>query len=135
MIRRNVLALICIVAAWATPSDRAAAEPFPGPVEATVLGVLDGDTFLAEALRIRGIDAPEKRARCAREQAAAARARDALQGMIGDGPVFLTNIASAKYYGRVLADVSTPEGGAVATRMLGGAFVRQYAGGLRESWC
>ena len=85
-----------------------AAKLFHGPVEATVLEVLDGDTFLAEALvwpghavrvnvRIRGIDAPEMKARCRAERAAAERARDALAVLFGDGPVAMSIIAGAKY--------------------------------------
>jgi hypothetical protein len=72
------------------------AETFAGPVEARVISVLDGDTFLAEArvwpghtvrvnIRIRGIDAPEKRARCTAERAAAQAAREALHALIGEG--------------------------------------------------
>ena len=41
------------------------------------------------------------------ERAAAERAREALASLFGSGPVAISNIASAKYYGRVLADVTT----------------------------
>ena len=123
-----------------------AAKLFHGPVEATVLEVLDGDTFLAEALvwpghavrvnvRIRGIDAPEMKARCRAERAAAERARDALAVLFGDGPVAISNIAGAKYYGRVLADVTTADGQGVASVLLGEELVRPYGGGRREGWC
>lgn len=123
-----------------------AAKLFHGPVEATVLEVLDGDTFLAEALvwpghavrvnvRIRGIDAPEMKARCRAERAAAERARDALALLFGDGPVAISNIAGAKYYGRVLADVTTADGQGVASVLLGEELVRPYGGGRRAGWC
>jgi endonuclease YncB( thermonuclease family) len=123
-----------------------AAKLFHGPVEATVLEVLDGDTFLAEALvwpghavrvnvRIRGIDAPEMKARCRAERAAAERARDALAVLFGDGPVAISNIAGAKYYGRVLADVTTADGKGVASVLLGEELVRPYGGGRRAGWC
>ena len=123
-----------------------AAKLFHGPVEATVLEVLDGDTFLAEALvwpghavrvnvRIRGIDAPEMKARCRAERAAAERARDALAVLFGDGPVAISNIAGAKYYGRVLADVTTADGQGVASVLLGEELVRPYGGGRRAGWC
>jgi micrococcal nuclease len=122
------------------------AETFAGPVEARVISVLDGDTFLAEArvwpghtvrvnIRIRGIDAPEKRARCTAERAAAQAAREALHALIGEGPVRLSNIASAKYFGRVLADVETIGGLQLAKGMLAAELVRPYRGGRRESWC
>ena len=134
-------------AALALPGKPAsAAKLFHGPVEATVLEVLDGDTFLAEALvwpghavrvnvRIRGIDAPEMKARCRAERAAAERARDALAVLFGDGPVAISNIAGAKYYGRVLADVTTADGQGVASVLLGEELVRPYGGGRRAGWC
>jgi hypothetical protein len=63
-----------------------AAKRFKGPVEATVIEIIDGDTFLAEAhvwpghsvrvnIRVRGIDAPEMKSRCERERLAALHAR------------------------------------------------------------
>src|SRR5690606_39233702 len=90
------------------------AENLTGPVEARILRVLDGDTFEAEArvwpghsvrvnVRIRGIDAPEIKSRCGAER------RAALSELLGER-VSLWNIGSAKYYGRVLADVETAEG-------------------------
>ena len=111
-----------------------------------VVEVLDGDTFLADAsvwpgqtvrvnIRIRGIDAPEMKARCDDERAAALRARDALASLFGDDPVAISNIAGAKYYGRVLADVTTSGGDAVASVLLGEKLVRPYAGGRRAGWC
>lgn len=118
---------------------------FEGPVKATVLSVLDGDTFLAEAhvwpgqvievnIRVRGIDAPEMKSRCAAEHAAALKAREALAELIGVS-VRISNIGSAKYYGRVLADVETEGGEFVASQMLEQALVRPYKGGRRAGWC
>jgi micrococcal nuclease len=108
--------------------------------------VLDGDTFLAEAVvwpghtvrvnvRIRGIDAPEMKARCESERAAAERAREALASLFDAGPVAISNITGAKYYGRVLADVTTAGGQGVASILLGENLVRPYGGGRREGWC
>lgn len=124
----------------------AAAESLPGPVEARVLRVIDGDTFVAEALiwpgqivrvsvRIRGIDAPEMRSRCALEKKAAARAREALEGLFGEGRVLLSNIGGGKYYGRVLADVADTQGRGIAPALLAGDLVRVYDGGRRSPYC
>ena len=121
-----------------------AAAPFEGPVKARVVKVLDGDTFLADAelwpgqhlrihVRLRGIDAPEKRARCGAERDKAAAAREALAGYLGD-EVRISNIAGAKYYGRVLADVSA-DGGDVSRLMLRDGLARPYSGGRRGGWC
>ena len=117
-----------------------------GPVEATVVEVLDGDTFFAEAyvwpgqvievnVRIRGIDAPEMKSRCSSEHQAALRARDALSKLVASGVVRLSNIGGAKYFGRVLADVETFEGEIVAQSLLDRALVRSYGGGRRAGWC
>jgi micrococcal nuclease len=142
-LRLAVFGLFAFALAGA-PAD--AAKLFRGPVEAVVLDVLDGDTFLAEALvwpghsvtinvRIRGIDAPEMKARCDAERKAAEKARAALAGLFGDQPVAISNIAGAKYYGRVLADVATSGGQSVAPVLLGEKLVRPYGGGRREPWC
>src|SRR2546423_372402 len=71
----------------AVPAERAPAMQTGYPAQ--VLRVLDGDTFEARVsvwpgldittkVRLRGIDAPELRARCADELAQAQAARDAL---------------------------------------------------------
>ena len=137
--------MICL---WAldAPAHAAQSAAFPGPVSAKVVSVYDGDTFRAVAevwpghtvavnIRIRGIDAPEKRGRCAGERDAAHRAREALEKLLSGGAVSITNIAGAKYYGRVLADVATPDGMQVARRMLDDQLVRPYGGGRRSGWC
>lgn len=135
-----------VVLSFVTSSPARPAELFPGPVQARVLDVLDGDTFLAEALvwpghvvriniRIRGIDAPEMKSRCEDERVAAQQARDALTEIIGAEGILISNIGSAKYYGRVLADVATGQGESVAPVLLKRALVRGYEGGKRESWC
>lgn len=108
--------------------------------------VIDGDTIAAEArlwpghtlavsVRLRGIDAPELRGKCAAERRAAIRARAALTALIGHGSVSLSNIAGGKYYGRVLADVVASDGRALAPLLLDRALVRPYRGRRRESWC
>jgi micrococcal nuclease len=136
------IAMAC--AAVITPAF--AAKTFPGPVEATVIDVLDGDTFLADAhiwpghsvrvnVRIRGIDAPEMKSRCAAEHSAALRARDVLAGLLGGAQVSISNIGGAKFYGRVLADVETKGGEAVGPALLDRELVRRYDGGKRGSWC
>ncbi|MBA3446341.1 MAG: thermonuclease family protein [Pseudaminobacter sp.] len=126
-------------------AEARATKSFRGPVEATVLQVIDGDTFLAEAhvwpghsvrvnIRIRGIDAPEMKSRCEAERAAALHARAVLSELVGQG-VSISNIGGAKYYGRVLADVATATGDTVSAIMLDRKIVRPYGGGKRLGWC
>jgi endonuclease YncB( thermonuclease family) len=86
-------------------------------------------------VRIRGVDAPEMKSRCPTEHAAALAARDVLSRLLGGGSVSIFNIAGAKYYGRVLADVVTGSGANVAPALLSAAVVRPYHGGRRAGWC
>nr|WP_255606398.1 thermonuclease family protein [Nitratireductor rhodophyticola] len=120
-------------------------EVISGPVEARVLRVIDGDTFVAEAhvwpgqrirvsVRIRGVDAPELRSRCAAEKAAARKARAVLDRLLAEGSVWISDISGGKYYGRVLADVTTEPGGDVASRLLDARLVAAYGGGRRVSF-
>lgn len=133
------------IMAFALPQPAGAAQ-FKGPVEARVVQVLDGDTFLADAhvwpgqsvrvnIRIRGIDAPEMKSRCLAERSAALEARAVLADLLGGGRISISNIGGAKYYGRVLADVDTEGGEAVSEILLTLRLVRPYWGGRRESWC
>lgn len=117
-----------------------------GPVEARVLRVIDGDTFLAEALvwpghsvrvnvRIRGIDAPEMRSKCEKERKAAQHARLLLEGLIDGLPVKVHNVGGDKYYGRVLADVTNAQGSSVSEELLRADAVRPYEGKKRIPFC
>jgi len=117
----SCLALAAV--AWCLPAA-ALRQEIPGPIPARVVEVIDGDTLLVEAriwldqvvvtrVRLDGVDAPELRAACERERAAALAARDYLGARIGDGGdpagagVVLHRIRWGKFAGRVLARVST----------------------------
>jgi endonuclease YncB( thermonuclease family) len=111
-----------------------------------VLRVLDGDTFEARVgvwpgieittkVRLRGIDAPELRARCPQEHVRAVAARDALAGLLAEGAVGISRVTHDKYGGRVVADASTRQTADIAFALLRGGHVRTYQGGRRDSWC
>src|SRR5437870_757082 len=98
----------------ATPRAKVA----PAGYAAEVLRVLDGDTFEARVhvwpgidittkVRLRGIDAPELKARCPDERVKAEAARDALGQMLVEGEVTVLRVGLDKYGGRVLADAAT----------------------------
>jgi endonuclease YncB( thermonuclease family) len=134
------------IALSGTCSPLAAEGLHAGPVPARVGKVVDGDSFNAEAMvwpgttiavaiRIRGIDAPELRARCASERRLARRARDRLAAMAAGQVLDLSNVGGDKYYGRVLADVRLQDGRDLAAVMLESAPVRQYGGRRRQGWC
>jgi Xaa-Pro aminopeptidase len=81
----SMIAAACVMFLfWPPPASGA---EIARPVRAELVRVIDGDTFIVDALvwpghrvrvsiRLRGIDAPEMRSRCAAEKEAAIRARD-----------------------------------------------------------
>ncbi len=140
-------------------SEPAIAAPAPerlppraetGPLRAAhpvdVLRVLDGDTFEARVhlwpgldvttkVRLRGIDAPELKARCGEERVKAETARLALKAMLDQGDVGISRVTLDKYGGRVLAEASSRATPDVSASLLDGGHVRRYAGARRETWC
>ena len=113
---------------------------------AEVLRVLDGDTFEARVnlwpglytttrVRLRGIDAPELKAHCVEERAAAEAARDALQTILAQGEPGITRVTFDKYGGRVVANASTKTTPDVSDALLSAGLVRAYSGGRRNGWC
>jgi micrococcal nuclease len=133
-------ATIAFCLGFALPAS--ARETIPGPVTATVEKVIDGDTLVVRAMiwpghsvrvsvRLRGIDAPEMKSRCAGEREAAQRAREALAGLLGGDGVTMTEISGDKYFGRVLADVADAGGRKLAEALLEAGLVRPYRGGRR----
>jgi len=86
-------------------------------------------------VRLRGIDAPERRGSCEAERRMAHRARAYLEAAVASGEVRLTNISGGKYWGRVIADVTTTEGNRVSAAMLRHGLVRRYQGRKRAGWC
>ena len=147
---RRTLVQLVAAASLSLPSTSAGAagkgDVVRGPVEARVERVLDGDTFVAVAqvwpghsvrvsVRIRGIDAPERKSRCAEERAAGEAARQALEALFADAPVAISNIGGGKYYGRVLADVTAHDGRDAAETLIGKGLARHYSGGRRGPYC
>jgi endonuclease YncB( thermonuclease family) len=113
---------------------------------AEVLRVVDGDTFEARVhlwpgldittrVRLRGVDAPELKARCGEERAKAEAARDALRAILDQGEVGISRVTLDKYGGRVVADASTGGTPDVSAALLGTGLARRYSGGHRDGWC
>ena len=111
-----------------------------------VIRTIDGDTFEARVnlapgpdlytrVRLRGIDAPELKASCARELQMAQAATVALRDLLGQGDVAIYNIGPDKYQGRVVADVATKKTDNVSAALLAAGHARAYNGGHRFGWC
>lgn len=115
---RNAVGLAAaLLAALFAPGAPRAEEALPGPVPATLLRVIDGDTLVVRArvwldlevvtrVRLRDVNAPELRARDEEERARATAARAFLAGLAEGAPLVLTEISQDKYGGRVVARVS-----------------------------
>jgi micrococcal nuclease len=113
---------------------------------AEVLRIIDGDTFEARVrvwpgldvdtkVRLRGIDAAELHARCDDERVKAEAARTALETILAEGGVTISQVGIDKYGGRVDATIATRNTADVSAAMLNGGFARSYDGGKRGSWC
>lgn len=142
MIWRLVLALFLVAAA---PAVRAG-EVLPGPYQARVERVIDGDSLLVRVriwlgqevstiVRIRGVDAPELKGRCAEEREGAEAARRFIEEALTGGDVVLATIENDKFGGRVIAQVFAPGGEDVGAALVGAGLARSYGGGRREGWC
>jgi endonuclease YncB( thermonuclease family) len=114
------------------------------PVE--VLRTIDGDTFEARVhlspglepttrIRLRGVDAPERKAACPRELELAEAAGAALRDLLGEGGVTIYNIGPDKYQGRVVADAATRRTDNVAAALIAAGHARGYVRGRRGAWC
>jgi endonuclease YncB( thermonuclease family) len=127
-----------------TPSSQRLDPRLTYPAE--VLRIIDGDTFQARVrvwpgldvdtkVRLRGIDAPELHARCSDERTKAEAARAALESILAEGGIAVSQIGVDKYGGRVDALASTRNTADVSAAMLNGGWARSYDGGRRGSWC
>ncbi len=148
-----VAALLVPAAAWrAQAVDGAASQilprrhVLPGPIEAEVIRVQDGDTLLVRAriwvgqdivvhARIAGIDTPELRGRCARERRLAVKARDFVTAQVASRLVRLVRIRYGKYAGRVVTGVETENGTDLGQALLAAGLARPYHGRRRAGWC
>ena len=121
-----------------------AGDPAVHSVE--VVRTIDGDTFEARVhlspgldvttrVRLRGIDAPELKARCEKEFRMAEAASDALRNLLAEGDVTISKVGPDKYPGRIDASVATRRTPDVSAALLAGGFARAYDGGHRSGWC
>jgi micrococcal nuclease len=144
MIRIWLATLLLVTPSLGPASERPSLRaPIEGPVQAELISVIDGDTLLVEAapwpqhkitvlVRIRGIDAPELKAKCDSARRAAQRAKAQLADL-AHGRIRLTNIAGDKYFGRVVADVSAEGVADIGSSLLAQGLVRSYDGGRRTA--
>lgn len=132
------------------------AELVKGPIRATVLRTIDGDTieikaqvwplmYAIEPSRIRGVNAPEIHGRCLAEKVAALDASAFVAALIsqstdrdGDRPVVLLSDIERDKFGRILATITVPSASGpidLSERLIGAGHARPYHGEKRLSWC
>ncbi|MFM9975718.1 MAG: thermonuclease family protein, partial [Beijerinckiaceae bacterium] len=121
-------------------------QPLKPRIPVEVIRIIDGDTVEVRAhiwldqhvttkVRIRSIDAPERKARCPLEAQMAEISRDRLVTLMGTGPAFLTDLGQDKYGGRVLGSLLTSRGEDVGAILVASGHARTYSGGRRQGWC
>jgi len=114
--------------------------------EGRVIRVIDGDTIRVAigiwpdeevaAIRVRGVDTPELKARCPEEHALAQKAKAFTAGFLPAGSiVILRKIKADKYRGRYDADVQRSDGRELAAALIGAGIARPYQGAKRGAWC
>ena len=143
------------LAAALTPAPRtgmrlapsaAAGEVLPGPVQAHMVRVVDGDTVVVRAriwlgqdveirVRLAGIDAPELRGKCPAERDLARRAGAFIRARTDGGAVRLADIQYGKFAGRVVARLITEGGEDLSRALLAAGLARPYTGRRRQPWC
>lgn len=123
------------------------AKVLAGPMPATVVRVVDGDTIQVNAqtwlgqttstlVRIRHVDTPELKGRCPQEKEKARAARDQVIAWAPIGSqVQLQNVETDKYGGRVIADIILANGKPLHEALIAAGFARPYEGKAREPWC
>lgn len=135
-------ALGCAPPAFAVGADRG----LPGPIPASVVRVVDGDTLTVRAhiwigqevetnVRLQGVDTPELRGRCDDERTRAGLAREFTERLTAAGSVILTDVRPDKFGGRVDARVRTTDGVDVSDALIKAGLARVYAGERRSGWC
>lgn len=148
MSKKLSLAVLAVIIGVSPAGGR---EIFTGPVAASVIKVIDGDTFEARAriwlgqdivvrVRLDGIDTPELRARCDQEARLAAEAKSFMAERLRvagseGGRVALEDIHYGKYAGRVLAKVRLADGSDLGGVLIDAGLARAYDGGTRPDWC
>jgi len=126
------------------------AGEMPEHVPARVLYVKDGDTFRAVVtiwpdlsletdVRIAHIDTPEKKrgSQCEAERQAGKLASDYAKSLLRrQQTVFLSKIRKGKYAGRIIAEVTLPDGRDYGSVMVKANHAIPYEGGRkRKVWC
>lgn len=145
----RIIGKIGILAAVAFFATSAAAQTINGPVQATVVRVIDGDTLVVDAnvwpnivvqrisVRVFGIDTPERHGKCDLEKQRAQEAKTIMSEAFEVGStVNLTHIVLGKFAGRVVANVTRGDNLSWSDLIVGAGLAAPYFGqGAKKDWC
>jgi endonuclease YncB( thermonuclease family) len=138
--------VLLLVAASVTAQPK---EPAGVTYDAKIVQVSDGDTVVIAApylpaplkpqlaVRIYGVDTPEKgpRAQCAAEAAAAERASTWTKNLVAGGKQHQVILYKwDKFGGRVIGDIVV-DGQSVRRGLIAAGLAREYYGEAKTSWC
>ena len=143
----RVVPAMCLFCLLLLMPPLSAHESLPGPVPATVLRVIDGDSLVVRATiwlgqelettaRLLGVDTPELRGDCGGERSLATRSRAFTAGLAATGAeISFSDIQLGKFAGRVLTRVETAGGVDIGQALIDAGLARIYSRGRRASWC
>ena len=121
-----VVAGVAAVLAFIIVGICSAAPPTPAPLEGKVVAVYDGDTLTVldsakrqHKIRLEGIDAPERR------QAFGTQSKD-LATILAFGEKVSVRVASVDRYGRLIGDVTLPDGKVMSEEMIKAGLAHHY---------
>jgi len=146
---KQLLALLLIVPVMAIAQVKAPKEPVGAEYTAKIIRVSDGDTIVIAApylppplkpelaVRIYGVDTPEKghRAQCPAEAAAAERASAWTKALVSSSAQHRVILYKwDKFGGRVIGDIVV-NGQSVRRGLIANGHAREYYGDAKVSWC
>jgi endonuclease YncB( thermonuclease family) len=146
---KQLFALLLIVPVLALAQVKAPKEPVGAEYTAKIIRVSDGDTIVIAApylppplkpelaVRIYGVDTPEKghRAQCPAEAAAAERASAWTKTLVASSAQHQVILYKwDKFGGRVIGDIVV-NGQSVRRGLIANGHAREYYGDAKQSWC
>ena len=137
---KSKLIIVSLFTLSILPYSQAVATELTIKVE-SVKNVYDGDTFRAFLpgnskdlpIRVKGVDTPEIRGKCASEVEAALAARDFTRAYLSSAKEILLTEVGKDRYDRVLAVVLV-DGNDLAKVLIDSGWGRKWQG-RREQWC
>lgn len=141
----RVLSVICVLFLSPLTSAAQAKEVLVGPVDFELVEVIDGDTFRARVkiwlgqtvtvkVRLKGIDTPEMRGKCAAEKKLAQQAKAFAEKWLKENQTQLVRVHYGTYAGRVLATVQMKDGDSLSAALLAESLAKPYRG-RKAKWC